>query len=375
MQHIAFGDPDYATPLTFGDLIGPEPQDGKNAVPLIDLRIMTTNLSMRRPHTLPKLGLPAGFHPSEWAMLFPKPVMDYLMQTGAPWEHEIGAFKFPSERSLPVLVAVRMSMSFPVLFTAVPLRMQDTEYASIMKTLGGVVRTPVRTLYLSDGGLSSNFPIHLFDAPLPKRPTFAFSLERLPDTDTKVARRVFLPIAAGKGLGVQIDTVNTLGGFAMQLINSAKDWQDQLLSEITGQRERIARIFLAGDEGGFNINMDSDVSLALMRYGYEAGCAFTNNGFDFDEHRWRRFLGLSRVLGPYLGAADRAWSEHFAAWLKGHDADFNSYNDLEKKDRATLIRELETMLEAHRNLPLDAITGRDEKLPKKSGVLRITPKT
>lgn len=53
IQEIAFGkDAAAATPLTFGDLIGPD-----LTKPVIDLRMIATNLSMRRPHTLPEIGL------------------------------------------------------------------------------------------------------------------------------------------------------------------------------------------------------------------------------------------------------------------------------------------------------------------------------
>jgi hypothetical protein len=35
---------------------------------------------------------------------------------------------------------------------------------------------PLRRLWLSDGGLTSNFPIHFFDSPFPARPTFCLNL-------------------------------------------------------------------------------------------------------------------------------------------------------------------------------------------------------
>jgi predicted acylesterase/phospholipase RssA len=35
--------------------------------------------------------------------------------------------------------------------------------------------------WFSDGGIASNFPIHFFDAWLPRRPTFGVNLVSLPD--------------------------------------------------------------------------------------------------------------------------------------------------------------------------------------------------
>ena len=51
----------------------------------------------------------------------------------------------------------------------------------------------MKPVWLSDGGLTSNFPIHFFDALLPERPTFGVSLqstlaEKAPDSE-----RVILP--------------------------------------------------------------------------------------------------------------------------------------------------------------------------------------
>src|SRR5262245_50209144 len=37
-------------------------------------------------------------------------------------------------------------------------------------------RIPLRRVWFSDGGLTSNFPIHFFDSPIPSRPTFCLNL-------------------------------------------------------------------------------------------------------------------------------------------------------------------------------------------------------
>lgn len=370
LQHIAFGDPDHARPLTFGDLVGPDP-----ARKLVDLQVVTTNLSMRRPHSLPRLGVAAGFMPERWARLFPESVMTYLMGEGSrKWQRYAGAQLFPAEDKLPVVVAVRMSLSFPILFTAVPLKIEDTELPAIVKSLGGKPYPRIRTAHFSDGGISSNFPIHMFDAPLPTRPTFAFSLEELLWNADEVTRRVALPTSAREGMGVQIKELHSIADFAWQILNSAKDWQDQLLSEITGQRERTARIFLTKDEGGLNLAMPAHVSHQLMLWGHEAGKRFTSGDFSFDEHRWRRLLVLYQHLEDNLDAIERIWEGGYGAWYQAYQRKVKSYKKLTLADRAQIASDMAKLLDARAREEGDGIAKRNEKLPRRAGVLKVAPR-
>ncbi|ODU68859.1 MAG: hypothetical protein ABT11_14905 [Novosphingobium sp. SCN 66-18] len=372
LQHIAFGDPKHSTPLTFGDLRGTDPGRAE-----IDLKVVTTNLSMRRPHTLPRLGVLAAFRPGDWDKLFPAPVMQYLYGGGTiQSDREPGSWLFPLEDKLPVVIAVRMSLSFPLLFTAVPLRIEDTELPSIIRTLGGQPsKEPrIRTVHFSDGGISSNFPIHMFDAPLPTRPTFAFSFEELLSDAGDVTSRVALPETASEGMGVQIQEVKSPTGFAWQILNSAKDWQDQLLSEITGQRERIARIFLTDREGGLNLDMPPAVSRQLMRWGYEAGCKFTDGPFDFDEHKWRRLLVLYKHLEQNLEATDSIWEAGFSDWYKAYLREVKSYRKLTLTDRRQIAADIRKLLAARKSGDAAAIARLEEKLPKRAGTLKVAPK-
>lgn len=370
LQHIAFGDPNHPRPLTFGDLACPE--DPSRA---INLQVVTTNLSMRRPHTLPRLGAAAGFMPESWARLFPEPVMAYLKSEGSrPWRRFAGAWLFPREEALPVVVAVRMSLSFPVLFTSVPLKIEDTELPSIVKSLGGKPYKRIRTAHFSDGGISSNFPIHMFDAPLPSRPTFAFALEELLWNPEEVTGRVALPATASEGMGVQIKELKTVQDFAWQILNSAKDWQDQLTSEITGQRERIARIFLSRSEGGLNLAMSAETSRQLMAWGYEAGSRFKNGDFSFDEHRWRRLLVLYRHLDENLAAVERVWDEGFGDWYEAYAPLVKSYKRLTLRDRAHIADTMRALMAAQQGGAPEAIADAQDKLPRKVGVLKVAPR-
>jgi NTE family protein len=81
-------------------------------------------------------------------IILPDDLPDYEDENGKPFDKD----------SFPLVEAVRMSMSYPFLFTPVVLHRQG------------------RPVYVVDGGLLSNFPIWLFDGPHPKRPTWGFRL-------------------------------------------------------------------------------------------------------------------------------------------------------------------------------------------------------
>ena len=85
-------------------------------------------------------------------------------------------YHFPDPARLPLIVAARMSLSFPFLISGVPLWRRD------FTLLEEAERNKLRRCFFSDGGLSSNFPIHFFDHLLPNSPTFAISLD---DYDAK----------------------------------------------------------------------------------------------------------------------------------------------------------------------------------------------
>ena len=71
---------------------------------------------------------------------------------------------------MPIVVAARLSLSYPLLFSAVPLWAIDYEPEEGEREL--------KRCLFTDGGVSSNFPIHLFDAAMPRWPTFGMWLDR-----------------------------------------------------------------------------------------------------------------------------------------------------------------------------------------------------
>ncbi|WP_313537281.1 patatin-like phospholipase family protein [Sphingomonas sp.] len=369
LQEIAFGhDAKARDPLTFGDLIGPDP-----LAPLIDLRMITTNLSMRRPHTLPTLGVSTGFSLAEWRSLFPPHVIAFLGRVTKPFAQLAETQRFPEPADLPVVVATRMSLSFPLLFTAVPTYTRDIASYAIARATGAQApQVRKARMWFADGGISSNFPIHLFDALFPARPTFALSLDELPEDAGSPNDRVFIPQRAGQGVGLPVRPITGLAGFAGSILGSAKDWQDQLLSTMPGQRERIARIFLSDREGGLNLAMPEDRSTALMGYGLQAGRQFAGGALDFDEHRWRRSLVAYEQLEQAVVGTEAVWSAGFGDWLAAYLDHPQSYKAVTMADRQNIHARLARfagLAAAFRPL----IAHKRRKFPRPAGRLRIGP--
>jgi predicted acylesterase/phospholipase RssA len=356
-------------PLTFGDLAAPT--DGR---PAIQLAMMTTSLMEKRPYTLP---MPEDhrfvFEKSEWDRIFPSGVMAFLSSQCdrfTPAAGEAGEYyHFPDPARLPLIVGARMSLSFPLLISAVPLWRRD------FTLLEEAERNKLRRCLFSDGGLSSNFPIHFFDRLLPNTPTFAISLD---DYDEKRNRDdVWLPSSSGSGSQLPVHPFDGLGGFLMRLLMSAKDWQDNLQSTLPGYRERIAHVVLKPDEGGLNLAMDEATIRKLVNYGEQAGETLRDE-FDLDGHRWRRFLVAMARMEETLDEAAKAYEgvpggpEAFGDFLKRYSGEAASYRQDATRLAEMLKRgaELAANGAAWRAKP----TIREGNIPRPATNLRITPK-
>lgn len=357
-------------PLTFGDLAAPP-----GGRPAIQLSMMTTSLMEERPYTLP---LPADdrrfvFEKGEWDRIFPSGVMTFLTSKCdrfAPLAGEAGEyFHFPDPDQLPLIVGARMSLSFPFLISGVPLWRLD------FTLLEEAERNRLRRCFFSDGGLSSNFPIHFFDHLLPNSPTFAISLD---DYDAKRNRdTVWLPSSAGSGIPLPVLPFNGLGGFLMRILISAKDWQDNLQATLPGYRERIAHVVLKPEEGGLNLAMDEATIRKLVSYGEQAGETLRDK-FDLDGHRWRRFLVAMARMEETLDEVAKAYEG-----LPGGPEAFGDFLDRYSGDPATYKQKppiLAAMLKRGAELAASGANWRAEPTIRKGNIprpptnLRITPK-
>jgi hypothetical protein len=282
-----------------------------------------------------------------------------------------------------------MSLSFPLLISAVPLYARD-------RTLKSEHSNKLQLCLFSDGGLSSNFPIHFFDTMLPNVPTFGISLDeydvrrdravittdapgddKLKNSDKET--RVWMPgtAQAASGLLLPIQPLNGLVSFLSRLIDAAKDWQDNLQGTLAGYRDRIVHVYLKPEEGGLNLVMPSELVNALGEYGAQAGEVLRDK-FSLDEHRWRRFLVAMDRLHETLENLRDAYAGHvggpesFSAFLSRFPECAQSYKQT-LQDLALLCaraNELATLADNWRNqqqIP-------EHRLPHPKTDLRITPK-
>ena len=342
-------------PLTFKDLWdapgGPVERPRPPALPprkprSIDLRMVTTNLTHGRPYALPLGGLISGsgeydetsrlfFRLGELKPYFPKPVLKHLLRHSKRYASagpedpdptpDTRRFRELPKGELPIVVAARLSLSFPVLFSAVPLWAIDYE-------AGGKDRT-LRRCRFSDGGICSNFPIHLFDAAIPEWPTFGISLGI---RNIWRADPVWLPEFHFDGRGDgwyrfddkktatnrrAIPALDRLVGFFAAIVFSAKDWNDKTTMRMPGVRDRVVHIFLDADEGGLNLKLTRDRIMELAtKYGQPAGKALVEKFINpspgnppskkWNEHRWVRFntflVGLRERIEALRVAAEYA---------------------------------------------------------------------
>lgn len=324
-------------PLTAGDLGSKD----------IKIASVTTDLSSGRPYQLPLGTKIFSFRKSEFERLFPHRIVHYLTETGGrhmaatgstePFKDASGNddyYKLPDGDDFPVLLVARLSLSFPGLISAVPLYRFD----NTVKDEKGR-STFVRCLF-SDGGITSNFPIHFFDGLLPRRPTFGISLgsvdkRRFPaGTAIPIAERIFLPIGAQQGSATAAHAISGLANFASAVLDTARNWQDTLQSKLHGYRERIVEIRLDDDkEGGLNLDMDPGTVKDLAGFGGDAAQELLDR-FIFDEHRWRRAVTALPALGVALQRFAEVWADPtYRQLFLAHPA-----SNLSQKERQDLVK-------------------------------------
>ena len=356
-------------PLTFGELWR-VPRSGQGAAApnerSIDLQMFSANVTLGRPVRWPqeKGETRLFFLPEEWRRIFPDRLMAAVVEAALPYaprsesdpslatavDDEQAALmknlrEIPSD-ALPIAMAARMSLSFPILFSCVPAYAIDYEQRRGKRVL--------RKCLLSDGGLCTNFPIHLFEAAHPCWPTFGMMLS------TRIApyrnERLWLPCGhlAGRAENWNRSVPGAdgskpyarVGGLFSLLAGiflTSKDWNDNITSRLPHVRNRVLRMALQDGEGQLNIAMPAARILDMAhQYGTLGG-----------QHLVRRFV--SRSDRP-----TRAWREHLyvramtelrllRAHLKGYRSSTTA---------AGHTQPLEQILaEATQSRPLDAQAG------------------
>lgn len=281
-------------PLTFGDLwrtgggvahAAPlsalaQGRSDERADRGINLEMITTNITHGRPYRFPFDTNIFYFDPREFMRFFPPRVVQWMIDhsrkpaNDRDREHIAAArplLPLPQSADIPIVVSARMSLSFPVLISAVPLYAVDWTIPQDDK------RPKLERCWFSDGGISSNFPIHLFDGPLPNRPTFGIDLDSFttanPEDPNNQANNVWMPPTNEAGIGETWTRFSdqSLGGFLGAILNAMQNWQDNTQSRVPGFRDRIAHVYLSADEGGLNLNMGTALLNRLAERGTCAG--------------------------------------------------------------------------------------------------------
>ncbi len=316
----------HTVPLTFKDL-----NDKK-----VILKMVTSNLSHSLPYVMPEGLHNFIFKKSDMLKLFPEYVVNHMVSNQPnpldpdpnkrpliPQENLPGGYYYlPNEEKLPVVVCTRMSLSFPILLSAVPLYTLSTQAYNDFRDrkIARLEADPkygqLQLNWFSDGGICSNFPIQFFDVWLPKWPTFGFNLTKLSSTyatsalqpcdetaqsAAAAARKqsdepVYLPKPEDRQ-DPDWDNLNSLLSFAQAIFGTAQNYRDTLQANLPSYRERIVQIRLNKDEGGLNLAMPKAIIDKVVSKGQEAGATLCKpDEFNFDHHVWVRFLVLMAQL-------------------------------------------------------------------------------
>lgn len=330
----AAGRPESERPLTFGDLWGAPASIGGDPIdpsPIsrrsIELAMIASDISRNRIVQLPFLETPSPIYLETEVIdaYFPASIANWMRKMAGEYDERVerreGVIRLPKPQDLPVVFGARLSLSFPVLLSALPLMTPD-----FVKGKNSAGKIPLRRLWFSDGGLTSNFPIHFFDSPIPTRPTFCLNLvgfdAEVASTGTAdddlgqaadgtesgraakpisqprasertAARRPkapsptdpqphdevwgFISMAKGNNLApVPFTAFDTnpgsgVGSFLETLLNTARLWSDNQMLIAPGIRDRVVNIGLRDDEGGLNLDMKPEVIADLDLRGRAAG--------------------------------------------------------------------------------------------------------
>jgi hypothetical protein len=242
-----------------------------------------------------------------------------------------------------------MSLSFPILLSAVPLWSIDMsltanqqrtaewndwleQHRDDWKQLvdgrgdGLPERPAAERCWFSDGGISSNFPLHFFDSPLPARPTFAVNLRPFhpdhPESADEV-QNVYLPATSGGGLLEWWYRFPTKRGltqvfaFVAAIVRTMQNRVDEAQMRVPGYRDRVAHVSLSDKEGGLNLDMPPTVLGRLTTRGLFAGQKLIRRfaeppaapgDLSWDSHRWTRYRSALTALAEFVQHFERVYT-------------------------------------------------------------------
>lgn len=325
-------------PLTFRDLwTAPRGMSLPAGEPSIELQTFSTNVTLGRPVIWPlrDRNTRLFFRKDEWARIFPPTVLDALWHASAPYtqlgkgdpeEQDVPCcIRELPDADMPIAVAARLSLSFPMLFSCVPVYAIDYEERGSKRQL--------RKCLLTDGGVCTNFPIHLFDAAHPKWPTFGLMLSRR--IAPHAGQAIWLPDRHGEGRadnwsrgvpGAEREPpapgpLRGVFGLLFGMLGTALRWNDNILSRLPHARNRVLRMALKSEEGQLHLTMSREIILRMAheygtRGGEELVRQFVSDTGEptvhWREHLYVRAMNELRALTEHLrGYADAVGAAGF----------------------------------------------------------------
>jgi predicted acylesterase/phospholipase RssA len=287
---------------------------------VVNLALMTTNLSQGRPYRLPFLdheqtAILGGSHwlfcPDCLTSALPARVIHQMTKASSaiasavrcPTHRQTCLVGLPQPWDVPVVVATRLSLALPGLIAAVPLYTDDDTGAT--NDAHSRFGSPQ---WFSDGGITSNFPIHFFDSLLPRWPTFGLNLQSYPPGGTD--QDVWIPLQDTSATTEPWTCIGSATSFLGAILDTFQSWRDTMQSALPGFRGRIAHVRQHRNEGGTNLFMTSDTIRRLALRGNQAGeqlrQRFTvdNDGdaqTQTDRYRWIR---MRLAMRKYRELAD-----------------------------------------------------------------------
>jgi predicted acylesterase/phospholipase RssA len=409
-------------PLTFGDLWQAKRIEGEQG---IRLSLMAVNLSLGRPvrithddeHQWLEEDEEYWFDPADFERLFPKVVVKAML---AAAEAEKGGrsgryLRFPRMARVPVIVGVRLSFALPILFSAVKLYKRDATRLPVERLAGKAVpEAALEPCWFVDGGVCTSLPIHLFDKPMPRWPTFAVNLRSIhPDAHERggEALRVWMDsdFATDPAHGLlrewwkRID-VDAIPGdptrftpvkpaeqiFRLMgaMFATAIGWVDGAQLRLATCRDRVAHVCLEKQEGAFNVDTDARAIKHLAELGTSGGAKlaehFHKGTHGWPKHRAVRYLAAMQLAARFIddfesgfsagrtGGEDERKLERgltFAGFVATPDQTGLTKEQLEKMEQLTAA-----LLAEEKNVPEPGQPGwPDHPAMKPRFVVRVMP--
>jgi hypothetical protein len=228
---------------------------------------------------------------------------------------------------------------------------------------------------------------------LPTRPTFAVNLKQTAEENADQKKNVSMPEDNKDGLEYEWNkTDGSLMSFIGSITKTMQNWNDNTQLRVPGFRDRICNILLTMNEGGLNLNMDSEFIEKISVRGMFAAKELTKRFYDneskmnWDNHKWIRLRTTLPLLQKYLKDIQNVFDEYpdnaemgYKELInRGKDDEPTSYKLGNQNQKDFINVELEKIFEIVRKWDMEesniTTTFAGRNVPRPQPELRIKPK-